>query len=657
MNELILQERQERLHDLLEQLQQPMIDRGAKWQALLSWVDATTHTKEGLQLIFDHIILIDRAGVFEGTPWEDPKGLIAYLVKGTLCASPPSNVLELLSELRMLKIAIGEYDHPKVSKENAADFLEDVLVNTFDLAYRDLTEQMRINVTTEELYRIKTLFDFILVHFSPDNLKAKLAREVATIADQRPILTHRLEALLGMIRKRIDLDPADPIDQRLLYYIDALFHPTQRTREEGSVEDYLHWIESAGDLKIRMECEWMGQSLQTTGLVSEHQYALLKYLAKHQKLAMIPDILQLNAHGKAEFDRHHDLVLRLISDFLLKTNKQVIYGLKKILERTLLSRRPVWNALQQLMETEIHPKIATNLHKSSLEHKDTPALQLLVGGTISVLGQPLGIGQGNNPTCQSARGISMWSQQAPAKLLNMITHVAYNNMLDFRYEGALIESNSIEDREEDYYANLAPVSVVLVPHLDHIYGQMMQKALVKHAGMDPHISVNPAFYGHWIQTGFASCYNTLLGAVKDYDTFVRTFYASFHPAFNGGHHLVYPVPVGIFITSSRAEFLGFHAISLLRVVKDEQGEYRAYFFNPNNEGRQNWGQGIKPTVAEHGERHGESSLPVHHFVSRVYAFHYNTKGAEEARQEIPTEMVEAVTHLAKESWGKKYVWL
>jgi len=401
----------------------------------------------------------------------------------------------------------------------------------------------------------------------------------------------------------------------------------------------------------------MGQSLQTTGLVSEYQYALLNYLATHQKLAMIPDLLQLNAHGKADFDRHHDLVLRLIQEFLAETNKQVIYGLKKILERTLLSRRPVWNAFQKLMEIDIHPEVAANIHKSSLEHKSTPALQLLVGGTISALGQPLGIGQGNNPTCQSARGISMWSQQAPAKLLNMITHVAETTLLDFRYEGELIESNSIEDRNDEYYANLDPVSVVLVPHLDNIYGQMMQKAMVKHAGKDPHISVNPAFYGHWIQTGFASCYNPLLGAIKDFDQFVRIFYASFHPAYNGGHHLVYPVPIGIFITSSRAEFLGFHAISLLRVVEDEQGEYRAYFFNPNNEGRQNWGQGVKPTVAEHGERYGESSLPVHQFVSRVYAFHYNTKSIEDSLEEIPAEIVEAVTKLAKESWGKKYVWL
>jgi hypothetical protein len=281
----------------------------------------------------------------------------------------------------------------------------------------------------------------------------------------------------------------------------------------------------------------------------------------------------------------------------------------------------------------------------------------LIGGVISVLGQPFGIGQGNNPTCQSARGISMWSQQAPGKLLNMISHVAISNQLEFRYEGELIVSRQVNDQPDSFYNLLDPVSVALVPHLDQIYGKMMQKAMVKHAGKDPHISVNPAFYGHWIQTGFASCYNPLTGAIEKYERFVRTFYASFHPSYNGGYSLVYSVPIGIFITSSKAEFLGFHAISLLRVSKDQSGEWRAYFFNPNNEGRQNWGQEVKPTVDGNGEKPGESSLPFHQFASRVYAFHYNATSVKD-RLELPSqEAVMSVHHLARNSWGKKYVWL
>jgi hypothetical protein len=48
----------------------------------------------------------------------------------------------------------------------------------------------------------------------------------------------------------------------------------------------------------------------------------------------------------------------------------------------------------------------------------------MVAGVISVLGQPLGIGQGMNPTCQTARGISLWSLHAPGYLLELIPRAA-----------------------------------------------------------------------------------------------------------------------------------------------------------------------------------------------------------------------------------------
>jgi hypothetical protein len=250
----------------------------------------------------------------------------------------------------------------------------------------------------------------------------------------------------------------------------------------------------------------------------------------------------------------------------------------------------------------------------------------------------------------------MWSLHAPAKLLNLIADAAISNKLKFRYEGQLIQSLGLENRTEPFDFNLDPISILLVPHLDSIYGQMMQQAMLKHIGKDPHVSVNPAFYGHWIQTSFVSCYSSLSNSIVDYDRFVKLFYASFHPDYNGGHHLVYPVPIGIFITDAKARMLGFHAISLLRVDRTVNGELRAYFYNPNNEGRQNWGQNIKPTVSQNGEVPGESSLPFHEFVSRVYAFHYNSNGMKDRIITVPAKEVKRVESLAVESWGRKYIW-
>jgi len=120
--------------------------------------------------------------------------------------------------------------------------------------------------------------------------------------------------------------------------------------------------------------------------------------------------------------------------------------------------------------------------------------------------------------------------------------------------------------------------------------------------------------------------------------------------------MVYPNPIGIFITSSKGDMLGFHAVSLLRIKKQENGDVRAYFLNPNNEGRQDWGQGIKPTVYGHDERHGESSLPIEHFLARVYAFHFNKLNAMAHLNDVSPKIVEAITKLAQESWGKSYTW-
>jgi hypothetical protein len=195
-----------------------------------------------------------------------------------------------------------------------------------------------------------------------------------------------------------------------------------------------------------------------------------------------------------------------------------------------------------------------------------------------------------------------------------------------------------------------------VPHLDRIYNDMMRQAALKFPGKDAHVVVNPAFYGQWIQTGFLSVYNPLTAAIDDYDRFVRIFYASFHPEHNGGHHLAYPVPLGIFITDAEANMLGYHAVSLLRIAQADHGAWRAYFFNPNSEGLQDWGQGIRPGVGGNGELPGESSLPVHEFASRVYAYHYNAIQLGERAGAVPAPIVEKVTRMSRESWGRKYHW-
>ncbi len=175
----------------------------------------------------------------------------------------------------------------------------------------------------------------------------------------------------------------------------------------------------------------------------------------------------------------------------------------------------------------INPQVEKRILKCQTKPRKTvTAKQYLIAATLRVLGQPLGVGQGNNSTCQSARGISMWSQHSPAKLVNMIITVAAQNNLILRFENDDLESMKLTKGlvdKLDY--NLDAVSAVLVPHLDKIYNEMMRRASGR--GEDPHKWVNPALYGHWIQIGFASAYSYLTNAIQDFKGFVRLVLCGF----------------------------------------------------------------------------------------------------------------------------------
>lgn len=77
---------------------------------------------------------------------------------------------------------------------------------------------------------------------------------------------------------------------------------------------------------------------------------------------------------------------------------------------------------------------------------------------------------------------------------------------------------------------------------------------------------------------------------------------------------------------------------------------------PNNEGRQNWGNGVEPSVDGHGEIAGESSLLFVHFAAHLYAFHYNEMEVGDVAA-IPTEIITEVTAHAKSGWGLSFTWL
>jgi hypothetical protein len=358
--------------------------------------------------------------------------------------------------------------------------------------------------------------------------------------------------------------------------------------------------------------------------------------------------------GEATLHQQIEAVRELVDVAIHAETCDAIYGLAGVLERGLVCRRAVVKGLKRLTTLSLHSSATKGLMDKLRAGSSVNANALLLAGAISVLGQPLGVGQGNNPTCQSARAISLWSLHAPGYLLNLLIRAASDGAIHLDFEGIVLQSELLTGGvATTIHPDLDPVSLVLVPHLDRLYDAMAVRSLGR--GMDVHRWVNPALYGRWVPLGFACAIDELTRYVTRYDQFVRRFYATHHPSFNDGDDLSYPNPVGILVTDAHGRMLGAHAVSLLRVEPDPQGELRAYFFNPNNEGRQVWGPHTVVSVSGNGEIPGESSLPFARFAARLYAFHYYTLEGGDL-DAVPDSLVAAVTEDSKQSWGRAYQW-
>ena len=632
----------------------PSFSRDIYTPKVMAAVHRLAETPEGIRYLYHHSRDLHEAGLFKGSTWDDPRSLVPSLVSGTLKTGGETTNYEILSELRMLAIANGEIDHSQVDAGQARSFIQKVLANNLDVLFPDQSEEAR-KLDSETWIKMQNLFQFLVKEIPFTGIIPTLLEEVEMICAQRPVITDRANKILKFIHENISLDLSKHSDRELQGYLNALYAPTSYLQSESGLSpaEYADYLLKADREQVKTECREMGQIMLDTGLVSPYHPVLLEYISDNP--VRLKEALALNKSGRAELDEHRTMFGELVQSVLYNATARCIYGLGRLLEHNLLSHQPVYTGLKRLLNLKLHPAVQENILRSSTAGRLTnpDPQKLLIADTISILGQPLGVGQGWNPTCQSARGISLWSQHAPGKMVRMIITAATENNLSMRFEGQVIQSDELTEglaKEFDYHLDI--VSIVLVPHLDKIYNDMMRRCALRLD--DGHRWVNPAMYGHWIPTGFISAYDVATNTIKNYREFVRIFYVTHHPEFNGGHDLAYPNPVGIFITSSTGKLLGFHAVSILRVAPDDD-QMRIYFLNPNNEGRQSWGPDIQPTVAGHGERHGESSLPFFQFASRLYAFHYNQSEAKDPNI-IPGERIDQIEAEARESWGQSYTW-
>ena len=607
---------------------------------------------DGIRRLYARAPRFDAAGVFHQGPWENPSKLVPDLVGAGLRGDGVYPTVEALSELRLLAVANDEADSEHVDREQARSFLRGICAKNLDLILRRETEETRAR--PKIFARAWRLFDLIGESISLEGLRDTVIAEIEALCAQRPIQTDTVREL---IRRADQLPASEDGDDRFDLYRNALEGPTERSRELTDPAQYRAWAVKEDVDALLEEAHVFADTLVATGLGHPAHAVILRRLARTAP-DRIADALGFDeAHARAA-ERHVDEIRQLVTVGIFPHTADAILGLRGLLDRALLSRNEVAGGLRRIVELDIRPDVAAPLLEGYPDSAGLSPNAILLSGCLSVLGQPLGIGQGNNPTCQAARGISLWSLHAPGLLLGMVATAARDGFIATSFEARELRSDQLESvtgiTAETVDHALDPVSRLIVPHLDRIYGHMLALAALR--GEDGHKWVNPAFYGRWVAKGFMSAIMAATQHVEHHENFVRHFYASHHPGYNDEHELIFPNPVGIMVTDVHGRLLGPHAVSLQRVAEDPDGEMRCYFFNPNNEGRQDWGDEVRPSVTGRGELAGESSLPFAEFASRLYAFHFDPQELGETYA-VPADEVARVSKMAEESWGRAFTWV
>lgn len=592
----------------------------------------------------------EASGLFAGTDWDEPNNLIASLVPNTLETGEQSTVvLDCLSQLRLLTIVKAHSQSEKITQEKANDFLTHVLALNLKYLFGGADETLRVRLG-DLAKGIISLYQFILQQVGFDRIINQLINEIWRILAQRPIQVDHVKGMVTQIAIALKDSEGNLGEVRLGAdrLVSALYTPTQTCIDDPGLEVYLSRLSIMDNSSLQQEACGFARAMHDVGLVSDYHAVLLRYLLEQNQTAYIPDALGLSSTGIDILASYQQLVHTLITECIYPETAQTIYGLAQMLENGVLHASPIAPALWrqiQLRLTEHNHTVLSNVFGSA----HAPRVFLL-SGVVSLLGQPLGIAQGNNPTCQSARAMSMWAYNDPDYLLHIVAQVSRYDDLLMHFEGQPIYSSSLPDGlASNIPLDTDPVSVLLVPHLDKIYTEMGR--ICAGRGEDPHRWINPEYHGWWVGREFVIAVDVATGKLINHAGFVTQFYNSYHPLYNDNQPVVHPQPVGIAVTDSNGTFIGWHAITLLRVALDQLNVMRCYFYNPNNDSGQNWGHDVIVSTQGFNERFGEASLPFEQFLSRLYIYHDDPVD-DSPKPEIPHDLIQKVQTMAESSWAK-----
>ncbi len=639
----------ERFDQALDKLDQaPEFAKLSRLRPVLDLAKKLLVAPGGAPALEQRAATLDRAGVFAGTDWAHPERLDASMSRMALgSVEPDIVVIECLSDLRLIAVAVGDLDHAAVTAEEAEEHLVQVLAVNLGLLFgppdeADRVRQGRLAMAGRHVAR------HVADRIGYEQVLGQLVDEIWRLLLQRPIQVDHIKRWITEIAVHredpdVDLGSGRGVDR----LITALYGTTMATREDPGVEAYRERLATLDRTAISNEASGFARAMHDTGLVSPYHAVLLDVLRDHDD-HLLSEALGLTLTGRDSLLRHRDLVHELIAAAIHPNTAQGVYGLALLLERGVLHHRAVPPALWRQLRLRLSDGARQRLADA---YGPEPAPRAwLLSGVLSMLGLPLGVGQGDNPTCQSARALSMWAENDPDYLLQLVAHAGRDDEIVAHFEGQLISSREVDTglAGGDLPMDLDPVSLLVVPHLDRIYVEMGRRCIGREG--DPHRWVNPEFHGWWAWRGFRINVDVATGQLMDLEGFLRDLFAAYHPEYNGDQPLTHPQPAGLAVTAASGTFVGWHAITLLRVARDPEGVLRFYFFNPNDDSGQDWGDGLIVSTSGSGERFGESSLPFGELASRLYIYHVDPleQGDPEA---VPDEEIAAIVDRVHRTWG------
>ncbi|OWV29504.1 hypothetical protein [Halomonas campaniensis] len=628
--------------------QAPAFSKPAKLPRVMDTARRVLLQDGGCEALESRAQAFEDSGVFLGSDWETPQYLVPTLTTFSLKSADANVVvIEALSELRLLAVAKGNFEHPLVSAEHAHHYLTQVMAINLWLLFLPPSEAER--ETQGRLATIpRHLFQHLADRIGYEHIVDQLIDEIWRILKQRPIQVDSIKQMITQIalcqaNPAIDLGASGQGADRL---VSSLYGPTQACREDPGVDVYRERLEHMDQAALQAESTGFARAMHDTGLVSPYHAVLLRHLLEEGD-HLLSEALGLSSTGRDCLLCYRELVQALIRGGVYPATAQAVYGLALMLERGILYQPPVAPAMWRQLNLPLSEWAQSRL---TLAYGDTVSPRArLIEGVLCMLGLPLGVGQGNNPTCQSARALSMWAYNDPDYLLQMVAWAARDDEIIMHFEGQAISSMaSLSGVATQLPIDLDPVSLIVVPHLDRIYAEMGRRCIGREG--DPHRWVNPEFHGWWSGRGFRINVDVATGQLSDVDDFIRHFFAYYHPYYNGNQPLIHPQPAGIAVTDSAARFIGWHAITILRASLDPSEVMRIYFYNPNNDSGQDWGDGVIVSTSGNGERFGEASLPFDRFASRLYIYHYDPLERVDIA-DVTSEEVENVKHYLHRSWG------